>query len=278
MKNERASIAVLAFVTVMFILIILATLFYSMVEKSKAQVIEMEKLSNIYDGDMGEVYRERQNVKGIFATLYGDGSLVFSSTNKTLEGKGTYTQYGDISNITITTTAQIPWYANKESITSVDFTNTITPTTTAMWFSGCSNLTTITNMNYLDTSKVTSMTSMFEGCTSLASCDVSSLNTTNVTNMSSMFSGCTALTTLDLSSFNTSKVITMQNLFNNCSNLTTIYASSSWTTTGITTSESLFTNCTKLVGGNGTVYSAEKISLEYAKIDLADVPGYFTSK
>lgn len=252
MKNERGSIAVLAFVTVMFILIILATLFYSMVEKSKAQVVEMEKLSNTYDGDMGEIYRERQNIKGVFATLYADGSLVFSNINKTLEGKGTYTQYGDISDMTITTTSQIPWYANKENITSVEFTNTISPTSTAMWFSGCSNLTTITNLNYLDTSKVTNMASMFEGCTSL--------------------------TTLDLSTFNTSTVTSMQALFNDCTSLTTIYAGSSWSTAGVTASESLFSNCTNLVGGNGTAYNAEKISIDYAKIDIADAPGYFTAK
>ena len=252
MKNERGSIAVLAFVTVMFILIILATLFYSMVEKSKAQVIEMEKLSNTYDGDMGEIYKERQSVNGIFVTLYGDGSLVFSSTNKALDGKGTYTQYGDIRDITITTTSQIPWYSSRENITLVEFTDMISPTTTAMWFSGCSNLTTITNMNYLDTSKVTNMTSMFEGCTSL--------------------------TTLDLSTFITNNVTSMQALFNNCTNLTTIYAGSNWSTAGITNSESLFSNCTKLVGGNGTAYNAENISTSYAKVDASGAPGYFTAK
>ncbi len=252
MKNERGSIAVLAFVTVMFILIILATLFYSMVEKSKAQVVEMEKLSNTYDGDMGEIYKERQNINGIFVTLYADGSLVFSNTNKTLEGKGTFTQYGDIRDIEMNTTAQIPWYSQKENITSVTFTNTISPITTAMWFSGCSNLATITNINYLDTSKVTSMASMFEGCSSL--------------------------TTLDLSTFNTNNVTSMQSLFNDCTNLTTIYAGSNWTTDKVTASESLFSNCTSLVGGNGTAYSTDNIGINYAKVDASGTPGYFTAK
>lgn len=280
MKNERGSIAVLAFVTVMFILIILATLFYSMVEKSKAQVIEMEKLSNTLDGDMGEIYKERKNVQGVFATLYADGSLVFSNTNKVIESKGTYTQFGDIRDIKISSTDQIPWYENKyrDSITSVELTNTIEPTSTAMWFCDCTNLTTITGMSYLDTRKVTSMASMFEGCSSLTTCDVTSLITTNVTDMKAMFSGCTTLTELDLSSFNTSKVTTMQGLFSGCSSLAKIYVGSNWTTSAVTGSESLFTNCTSLVGGNGTVYDAEKVSLTYARIDTTDAEGYFTSK
>lgn len=276
MKNERGSIAVLAFVTVMFILIILATLFYSMVEKSKAQVIEMEKLSNTLDGDMGEIYKERKNIQGIYVTLYTNGNLVFANTNKVQEEMGTYTQYGDISSLNFTSTEQIPWYANKENITSVEFTSKIEPTSTAMWFNGLDKLTTITNINYLDTSKVTNMSSMFEGCTSLTTCDLSSLSTNNVENMSSMFENCTNLTTINLGSINTNNVTTMNSMFKGCTVLTSIDLTnlstdkvtdmgemfrdcsslttldlSNLNTATVTSMESLFNNCTNLT----TIYA-----------------------
>ena len=40
----------------------------------------------------------------------------------------------------------------------------------------------------------------------------------------------------------------------------------------------MFTNCTSLVGGNGTTYNSNMDGITYARIDTADNPGYFTYK
>ena len=125
------------------------------------------------------------------------------------------------------------------------------PTSTRQWFSSMKNLTSITGLSYLNTEKVTSMQSMFWECSKLTSIDVSSFNTAKVTNMYGMFSGC--------------------------SNLRTIYAGSGWTTNAVTSSGSMFTNCTKLVGGQGTTYSGSHVDKAYAHIDGGTSnPGYFT--
>lgn len=203
MKSEKGSITVLSFVTVMFILIILATLFYSAVEKSKSQVIEMEKLSNAYDGDMGEIYKERKGIEGIFATLYSDGSLVFTNRNRTLDGRTVITNYGEI-----TTLANIPWDTNKTNITKVEFLDKIEPTSTANWFKDCNKLTTIINIANLDTRNVTDMSNMFYGCTGLTNLNLATFSTKKVTSLAGFLAGCTNLNSLDIRNFDPENVIT----------------------------------------------------------------------
>lgn len=132
------------------------------------------------------------------------------------------------------------------------------PTSTYAWFYGMENLTTITGMEYL--------------------------NTSEVTDMGVMFTGCTRLTTLDLSSFNTANVENMVAMFNGCTSLTTIYAGDGWTTDKVAPAygSAMFTNCTALVGGNGTAYAtAGMVDISFARIDggpESETPGYFTYK
>ena len=126
------------------------------------------------------------------------------------------------------------------------------PTTTCYWFFYMLNLQSITGMEYLNTSEVTNMVFMFWGCTKLSSLDLSHFNMSKVTDMASMFNSCTGLTSLDLSSFNTSKVNIMNYMFFGCTNLRTIYVGGGWSTAAVTSSVSMFTNCTSLVGGQGT--------------------------
>ena len=40
----------------------------------------------------------------------------------------------------------------------------------------------------------------------------------------------------------------------------------------------MFYNCSKLVGGNGTVYDSSNTDATYARIDTAENPGYLTKK
>ena len=127
------------------------------------------------------------------------------------------------------------------------------PTTTYDWFYGMTNLQSITGMSYL--------------------------NTSEVTYMAYMFYYCSGLTSLDLSSFNTAKVKYMEYMFYKSNNLQTIYVGSGWSTAAVTYSINMFTNCTSLVGGQGTTYDDEYVDATYARIDGGTSnPGYFTEK
>ena len=96
--------------------------------------------------------------------------------------------------------------------------------------------------------------------------------------MNSMFENCTNLTSIDLSSFNTSYVTETNGMFKGNAKLTTIYSSDNFITTNITSSNSMFSDCTLLVGENGTRYNSSKTNKEYARIDKPTQPGYFTQK
>ena len=150
------------------------------------------------------------------------------------------------------------WYEQRENITKVVFDDSFAQytelTSTFSWFDQGKNIVSI------------------EG--------LSNLNTENVVNMHSMFEACSSLTTLDLSHFNTAKVKDFGNMFAGCSNLTTIYVGEGWSTEAVTEeSTNMFAECTKLVGGVGTVYDADHIDKAYAHIDggTSD-PGYLTDK
>jgi len=124
------------------------------------------------------------------------------------------------------------------------------PTSTSYWFMRCSSLTTITG--------------------------IENLKTDNVTNMSYMFFGCSKLTSLDLSGLKTNNVKNMSWMFGSCSKLTTIYAGNGWNTEKVTFSNNMFSNCTKLVGVQGTEYDSSHTDHAYAHIDGgAESPGYF---
>ena len=153
------------------------------------------------------------------------------------------------------------------------------PTTTCDWFYGMTNLQSITGMSYLNTSEGIYMNWMCLECSKLTSVDVSHFNTSKVISMYSMFNSCTGLTSLDLSSFNTSKVAVMLRMFYNSTNLRTIYVGNGWSTAAVTHSANMFSNCTSLVGGQGTTYDANHIDKTYAHIDGGPSnPGYFTDK
>ncbi len=176
-----------------------------------------------------------------------------------------------------------PWIRSKinNKITKVTIDGIIQPLTTACWFKDFYYLKTIENLDRLDTSKVTDMYSMFDNCYNLTSLDVTGFDTSQVTDMSFMFYSCDGLTSLDLTGFDTSQVTCMSNMFSYCWNLTTIYASDFTAASNVYNSSifynfSMFDNCKKLVGGNGTAYSYRHINIQYARVDSKGTPGYFT--
>jgi hypothetical protein len=70
----------------------------------------------------------------------------------------------------------------------------------------------------------------------------------------------------------------MNYMFENAKSLTTIYVSEKFVTSAVTVSNRMFMGASSLVGGNGTTYSSDHFDKEYARIDTADTPGYFTAK
>lgn len=220
----------------------------------------------------------------------------------------------DVTHFDTRNVENMGWMFNEcSSLESLDVShfNTSSNTYFKGMFAECGKLKEI-DVSHFDTSKATSeMTAMFMNCRSLESLDLSKFYTGNVTFMINMFMNCSSLKTLDLSSFETAKVVashgmfsgcsnletvdltnftseqstSMFNMFQNCSNLTKIYCDHDWAE-GKTFSEgelgynmaNIFTNCSKLVGGNGTAYDELHTNIYYAHPDVAGNPGYFTSK
>ena len=198
-------------------------------------------------------------------------------------------------------------FVEASGVTHLDLSNWHTDSARIMekMFSNANQLVEIKLDNF-NTSNATNMVKMFCDTKKLKKLDLSSFDTRkansmekffyntyvleelklgpnftiqNATSVSSMFNS-TGLTTVDLSTFNTAKVATFNNMFDNASNLTTIYVSDSFVTTGTTSNPTMFDNATNLVGGQGTIYSSDHKTKEYARIDDKDngFPGYFTLK
>ena len=169
------------------------------------------------------------------------------------------------------------------ALTSLDVTGFKTDNVTNMggMFYGCSRLMSL-DVTGFKTDNVTNMARMFCGCSSLTSLDLTGFKTDNVTNMASMFINCSGLTSLDLTGFKTDNVTDMTNMFYRCPSLNTIYTGDGWSTANTAKGaggKDMFKDCTSLVGGAGTTYSADHTDHTYAHIDGGtDNPGYFTDK
>ena len=170
-------------------------------------------------------------------------------------------------------------FLGASSLTALDLSGLDTGSVTNMsyMFLGDRALTTL-NVSSWDTSNVTDMNNMFYDTSALTSLNVSKWNTGNVTNMCNLFYGLRTITTLDLTGWDTSKVTSMSYMFYNMSSLTTIYASDRFDTSSVSNSAQMFLGADNLVGGNGTVFSADHRDKEYARIDKPGTPGYFTAK
>lgn len=131
----------------------------------------------------------------------------------------------------------------------------------------------------VDASKCENMNSMFWNCTSLSEISFQTWSTSNVKNMANMFLNCSSLKELDLTTFDVSS-ITDDNaawMFMNCSSLEKIIVSDNWNLKA--TGTEMFVGDVKLVGGNGTMYSASNANDHtFAKIDKAAVIGNGTEE
>lgn len=163
-------------------------------------------------------------------------------------------------------------------VTGLDLSSFDTSQVTDMnnMFKGCAHMKWL-DLSSFDTAKVTNMNSMFKYCSSLAELDLSGFNTVNVENMADMFLEC-KFKRLDLSGFDTSKVTDMSNMFSGATRLEAIYVDEDWDTSSVTVCKDMFYRCLLIKGGVGTVYNADNTGVEYARIDDAHNPGYFTLK
>ena len=161
------------------------------------------------------------------------------------------------------------------------FVNYTSLTSTARWFNRLSNLKTITGLYRVKTDNVRDMEAMFAECSSLTDLDVTPFVTKNVKNMRYMFYNCSGMRRLDLTNFNTSKLTDMYRMFKGCFAMRVIFAGPDWTTEKVTSGEEVFNECTNIVGGETTTYSADHTDYTYARIDYRNnnnAPGYFTDK
>lgn len=194
-----------------------------------------------------------------------------------------------------------PWFNQKSQIQSVEFGSDVSPTSIAYWFSSCTNLERIDWVNF-DGSRVTtarafingssiidiafppmpnltSIQYICQGSLALSSADFSQVGATGITNTQDAFQGCYELTEVDFSGL-AGTVNTADRTFANLSGggnmaLQTIYANSNLVFVAGT---NMFRACVDLVGGNGTQFDANNVGYQYARIDTASTPGYFTAK
>ena len=93
-----------------------------------------------------------------------------------------------------------------------------------------------------------------------------------------LFAENTNLVEANLSGFKANAGTSIDGMFANCHSLETIYVSDGWDASAVKDSSGVFYGCTSLVGGNGTAYDKAHVDAEYARIDAAGAPGYFTAK
>ena len=194
--------------------------------------------------------------------------------------------------------------------------DTSSVTTTYHMFADCNNLKTI-NFSGWNTPNLTNMDGMFNDCRSLVTVDVSDIDTQNVEDMSQIFESCKSLKevkglenwdtskvwdfdqfflncssieVIDISCFDTSSAEQTGTMFQSCTSLTTIYVGDGWDMSKVTASGSMFHNCPKLVGANGTTTKGNPTDGTYARVDTPAVvdaegnvlteavPGYLTYK
>ncbi len=201
----------------------------------------------------------KEKVPEIYAKLYTDKTLIFSSFDYTDPTRTVEEDYGEQADwyeydnnmgvdvpkwidCELITAEMIPRAVNKAN--NIIIYDEIAPNNMYAWFIGrvlesvqleklntknvksmeslfyeSSDLKKL-NLSHFDTSNVTNMEAMFAYCSSLTELEASNFDTSNVTDMSRMFQYCSSLTELDLSNFDTSNVTDMNSMFYSCRNLT----------------------------------------------------------
>ena len=105
------------------------------------------------------------------------------------------------------------------------------------------------------------------------------LNTSAVTDMSDMFFDCKSLEELDLRTFDFTCVVNTNDMFGDCSALNVIYCATDFRELpNLFTSDNMFNGCNSLEGGEGSKVEDGYFDADFAHVDDAEDPGYFTAE
>ena len=171
-------------------------------------------------------------------------------------------------------------FSNCTSLKALDLSHFDTRKVSILYnmFENCESLTEL-DIRQFETNEVTDMTMLFANCKALKALDVTALKTGKVTDMTGLFAGCEQLTTLDVSGLDMSSITSLIGMFYGCKSLKTIYCNDDWSKLpSLVYHNDMFTDCTELVGGNNTVYSADNANdVSFAHVGTAGKPGYFTT-
>lgn len=188
-------------------------------------------------------------------------------------------------------------FTSLKEIQGLRLINMINTSIADNFFDDCSSLTTIdgyekwnvqnlvsTNHMFADTkikflqlgawdmASITNLSNMFEH-TQLTEMDLSNWNVSDVVSFESMFRNSDKLTSVIMKAWETNPTANYKSMFEGCTNLRTISTSSTFVVGA--SNISMFEGCSHIVGGNGTTYLGG--SSLYARVDLPDAPGYFTT-
>ena len=160
---------------------------------------------------------------------------------------------------------QVPWYENRDLISSVSFGEGVAPETMAHWFAGLSNLTGV-NFAGLDASQVTSMHSMFSNCVSMKQIDMKGLNTSQVTDMSRLFANCSSLQSINLLGLDTRNVTTMDSMFEGCRSVSLLDLSG-LDTRNVKSTKNMLKGCTSLAALDVSSFSPDQVRAMSVPVD-----------
>lgn len=266
--------------------------------------------------ECGNETTEKRTVEVITITyetvLFEDGTLIINEKSTDRESNiqehgavtSAYVPLDEDNDYNFTGTSQRPWNDKAKSIKSVEFGSTVKPVSIAYWLQAATDLETIDWTNF-NGSEVTTARAMVAStkieeltlpempklenirfiankCGELTKADFSKVKATNLKDTVDAFQGCYKLKTVDLTG-SSGTIQTCDRMFANANGdgmgdmtITTIYASEGLDFSQATSSGNVFRSCTSLVGGNGTTFDSNYIGKQYARIDKAGQPGYFT--
>lgn len=194
---------------------------------------------------------ENDRRRWFWSTLYEDGELVLSAT-EALDADRVYVVHEPAcANIVGASLKSFPWGSKATLVkraTVLPDMSAIDAVSPGNWFMGCTALTAVSGMG----------------------------NLAGARSLTYTFGGCTLLTEVDLRGFDPSHLEEVIGTFYECRALSRILASPNWELPAGIKGYYTFMNCTSLVGGNGTKFSASNADYRYFRLDTADSPGYLT--
>lgn len=177
---------------------------------------ETQTISTSDDMSMPTTYKSGYTARIFWRYIEGSTrKLILSNTDFTsseknasyacgeFHGTDFYSYYkasgkNDYNNVYYYWRTNVPWWAYRENIKTVDIINRIAPSSTNYWFFQCGILTAINGLENLDCTYATEMQNMFDGCGALTSLDLSSLNVSHNRVFSAMLCGLGSLSEITI--------------------------------------------------------------------------------